>query len=264
MSRRWIGSLLLAASVGLTACVRDLISELKEDAAIVGSTGLYTSIGFDPSPATGMLPLPHIKFGHGTAFRVGIHDCVYVSNAAGARAYVNASPSSLDGGAGSGTLSGTVGAGQGRPADAGEKGKLAADAAEKAKAAVTAAEAAKAEVGTPKEIEKVTESTSKMRVAADAAEKLQEAVGTGKTDKRQADCIPVPSQVGGPAASGAGAGGEAYLTISGSGLETLKERWKSDPTKRSEAISRVMDLLKNNKISPEQATNLINAINPRP
>lgn len=48
-----------------------LLHEIKTDPAIVGSTGLWISMGFEPSVATAGIPTPSIKFGYGTLWRVG-------------------------------------------------------------------------------------------------------------------------------------------------------------------------------------------------
>ena len=76
-------SLLLLVTTGC-----GLVNQLKQDAAIVGATGFSLSIGFDPTPENAMIPLPKVKLMYGTAWRVGIHDCIFISNAAGAGAYV--------------------------------------------------------------------------------------------------------------------------------------------------------------------------------
>lgn len=48
-----------------------LLHELKTDPSIVGSTGLWISLGFEPSVATAGIPTPSLKFGYGTLWRVG-------------------------------------------------------------------------------------------------------------------------------------------------------------------------------------------------
>ena len=158
-------------SIALAGCA-DLVKELKEDPAILGTTGFYVSIGFDPSPQNSFFPLPHVKLGHGAAWRVGTHDCVYITTAAGASASAQANP-----------------AGQSNPPGP--------------KNAVVEAAANQENVDAPKE------DPSK----------------SGDQNNR-APCIP-STTVANPQLpqQGAAAIGQAYLTISASGLETLKARW---------------------------------------
>ena len=80
----------LCLALATTGCA--LVNQLKQDAAIVGTTGFSLSIGFDPAPENAMFPLPKVKLVYGTAWRVGVHDCVYISNAAGASAYIRGTP----------------------------------------------------------------------------------------------------------------------------------------------------------------------------
>jgi hypothetical protein len=61
----------------LSGCV-DTIHELKSDPAIVGITGFWFQAGVDASASTGGVPLPNIKFGHGTIWRVGTSDKVTI------------------------------------------------------------------------------------------------------------------------------------------------------------------------------------------
>ena len=63
---------LLIVSILLSGCSgAGLLNELKTDPAIVGSTGLWISLGFEPSVAMAGIPTPSIKFGYGTLWRVG-------------------------------------------------------------------------------------------------------------------------------------------------------------------------------------------------
>ncbi len=101
MGRYWGVVFVCLLTVGLTGCTA-LVDQLKEDSAIVGTTGFSISIGFDPAPENAMFPLPKVKMVHGTAWRVGIHDCVYVSTAAGATAYIPAVPTAQKPAAGAG------------------------------------------------------------------------------------------------------------------------------------------------------------------
>jgi len=61
----------------LSGCA-GLIHELKTDPAVVGITGFWVHLGFEASPASGGIPFPTLKFGHGTIWRVGVSDEVTI------------------------------------------------------------------------------------------------------------------------------------------------------------------------------------------
>jgi hypothetical protein len=56
--------------MGLTGCA-GIFKELRQDPAIVVSTGFYLSFGLNPAPEVGGFPLPNIKIGYGTISRIG-------------------------------------------------------------------------------------------------------------------------------------------------------------------------------------------------
>lgn len=70
-------ALLISGLLFLTGCA-ETIHELKSDPAIVGMTGFWFQLGVDASPTTGGVPLPNLKFGHGTIWRVGTSDKVTI------------------------------------------------------------------------------------------------------------------------------------------------------------------------------------------
>ena len=68
---RAILSLYMAlALVVLPGCASS-IKELAGDSAIVGTTGFWLSLGLNPAPEVGGIPLPSLKLGFGTVWRVG-------------------------------------------------------------------------------------------------------------------------------------------------------------------------------------------------
>ena len=74
--KRLAMTIMLQALV-LSGCTR-LIHELKTDPAIVGITGFWFQVGLDATPTTGGIPLPSLKFGHGTIWRVGTSNKVTI------------------------------------------------------------------------------------------------------------------------------------------------------------------------------------------
>lgn len=54
------------------------LEQLKTDPAIVGTTGFWFQAGLDSSVTSSGIPLPSIKFGHGTIWRIGTSDRVTI------------------------------------------------------------------------------------------------------------------------------------------------------------------------------------------
>lgn len=82
-------SLVIIGICTLNGC--GLIHELKDDPAIVGVTGFNLIAGIDPA-INSPFPAPKVHMNWGTMFRVGPHDCVYISTAGGASAYTKPLP----------------------------------------------------------------------------------------------------------------------------------------------------------------------------
>ena len=59
-------AILLLALLVLEGCVA-----LKDDPAILGSTGFWVKIGLNPAPEMGGIPLPSLQMGYGTLWRIG-------------------------------------------------------------------------------------------------------------------------------------------------------------------------------------------------
>lgn len=72
--------LLFINILGLNGCagLASVFEAGKENSSIIGSTGLWISIGLNPEDALGGVPLPSLKFGYGTVWRVGKHDDVTI------------------------------------------------------------------------------------------------------------------------------------------------------------------------------------------
>ena len=87
MGPRRVGLLLGGALLTLTGCT-GLVRELKEDPAIVGFTGYFLKAGITLSTGPIPFPLPSLEAGYGTGWRVGIHDCVYLSTSSGSNVSV--------------------------------------------------------------------------------------------------------------------------------------------------------------------------------
>ncbi len=241
---RWLFA--LAVCVFLTSCsFSSIVRELKEDPAVVATTGFYTSIGFDPSPSTGMVPLPNIKLGHGTAVRVGIHDCIFLSDATGARAYINTQPQNLD----DNTQSQTQG-------DATQTSGNPPSAAAASSASPQSSPPAQSGAGsqpTPPSSPSATATSP-----ASPGNTANKATGV-PSQASQSPCIPQAAQIMGPAASGTGAGGESYLTISASGLDGLKARWQSQ-SKCIDYLPEILKAIKAGNLTVADATTLLNSL----
>ena len=82
------GLLMLGLAMMLGGCAgfASLLDSGRENSSIIGTTGLWISIGLNPEEAIGGIPLPSVKFGYGTVWRVGKHDdvTVLVNGSAGA------------------------------------------------------------------------------------------------------------------------------------------------------------------------------------
>lgn len=192
----------------LSGC--SLVHELKDDPAIVGITGFNLVIGIDPA-INSPFPAPKVHMNWGAAFRIGPHDCVYVSTAGGASAYTNAA---------------------GKPDSSGEGKKEDAPATQAAKEAVKDAVAADE---TLKQKEAVLASdpgnqTKKDDVAKakESAEKKHFVANTmlaSTNAPSNNSCVPT-TNFSTSAGGETGSGGQAHLTISANGLDTLKERWR--------------------------------------
>ena len=59
-------AILLLALLILGGCVT-----LKDDSAILGSTGFWVKIGLNPALEVGGIPLPSLQMGYGTFWRIG-------------------------------------------------------------------------------------------------------------------------------------------------------------------------------------------------
>lgn len=84
--------LLLPALLGGCA---ETLRELRKDPAIVGANGFYVTIGIEPMDMLGVpIPLPTIKLGYGSVWRIGVRkdDCVYITTAGGAAATASTQP----------------------------------------------------------------------------------------------------------------------------------------------------------------------------
>ena len=54
----------------LSSCAASL-KELRQDPAIIGTTGFWLALGLNPAPEAGGIPLPSLKLGFGTIWRIG-------------------------------------------------------------------------------------------------------------------------------------------------------------------------------------------------
>ena len=63
-------TILLLALLALGGCA-GIFKELKDDPAIITTTGFWLSLGLNPAPEVGGIPLPSLKLGYGTIARIG-------------------------------------------------------------------------------------------------------------------------------------------------------------------------------------------------
>lgn len=78
MTRPVVPLLIFGLSAFIAGC-GGLIKELRCDPTVVGTTGFWAELGLSPNPGAAFLPLPSIRIGHGTIWRIGAHDNVTVS-----------------------------------------------------------------------------------------------------------------------------------------------------------------------------------------
>lgn len=240
-----------------------LIHELKDDPAIVGVTGFNLIAGIDPA-INSPFPAPKVHMNWGTMFRVGPHDCVYISTAGGASAYTKP-PAKLD----TTTPTPSTKALEKATTDAKNKATSAKDAANtadqnpgdtsKKQAAQDAKQASDEANATVKALQNA--------VAAEAVETATKASGrTPATAPSQVTntCIPtVAPSLSTTSDSEVGAGGQAHLTISVNGLTAMQKRWEMQ-ARLDELLNGLPDILEELEELPESqrtAENLINIIN---
>lgn len=225
-----------------TGC--SLVRELKEDPAIVGATGFNLIIGLDIAPSS-VLPTAKVHMNYGATFRVGAHECVYISTSGGASVQTVFADSAK-----AKDAQDTQAKADAAQDDANKK-QQAADEAKKATDAVNPPDPtlkAKSDQAKTDAEKAKTDAGKSQNVADQAQAKANPAVSAPCIPGNTQGVLPVQS---GPNA-GAGGAGSANLIISANGLEALKARWHQNAQ-----LDLLIGALKDDKLTPAQLESIL-------